>query len=249
MPHDVRLFLVRHATSAANLDKSVNKTLPDSKVPLAKHGHAQALAAGRYIGEQVAGQRVRMLVSPYLRTRQTANGVSQGMHQWLLENDQSMSFFDRREDLALREISFGLFDGIPDEDLPKAFPLEYEHYKKHVDYEGEFYAPMPLGESRIQVADRVKSVFGTILRDADPMRQQPIHNFVIVSHGMTLRAFIMQWLHYSPEWYEASTNPKNASVAIIESDGFEPYRLHYGFDGFDRHEGPSAQDVREDHGI
>ncbi len=248
MPHDVRLFLVRHATSAANLDKSVNKMLPDSKVPLAPHGHEQAVAAGRYIGEQVAGQRVRMLVSPYLRTRQTANGVFQGIHQWGIDNEP-MSYFDRREDLALREISFGLFDGIPDEDLPKAFPLEYAHYKKHVDYEGEFYAPMPLGESRIQVADRVKSVFGTILRDADPLRLEPIRNFVIVSHGMTLRAFIMQWLHYTPEWYEESINPKNASVAIIESNGFEPYRLHYGFAGFERDEGPTAQDVREDEGI
>jgi hypothetical protein len=31
--------------------------------------------------------------------------------------------FDRREAIELREISFGLFDGIADEDLPDLFPL------------------------------------------------------------------------------------------------------------------------------
>ncbi len=258
MPHNVRLFLVRHATSAANLDKKVNAALPDSKVPLAPHGFDQAVAAGKFIREYLGDSannplnanlssfgerltRIRMLVSPYLRTRQTADGVVQGMQ--IPEGYP----FDRREELALREISFGLFDGIPDDELPTHFPLEYAHYKKHVDFDGEFYAPMPLGESRIQVADRVKSVFGTILRDADPARTNPIRNFIIVSHGMTLRAFVMQWLHLPAEWYEQEPNPKNASVMIIESDGVNPYELKYAFPGFERT--ATAQDEREDHGV
>ncbi|MGA2127065.1 MAG: hypothetical protein ABSG76_13030 [Xanthobacteraceae bacterium] len=51
---------------------------------------------------------------------------------------------------------------------------EYDHYDKHKRFEGEFFAPMPLGESRVHVADRVKGVFGTILRDASPERSSPI---------------------------------------------------------------------------
>jgi hypothetical protein len=66
--------------------------------------------------------------------------------------------------------SFGLFDGIADEDLPKIFPLEYEHYDNHKRFEGEFFAPMPLGESRCNVADWIKGVFGMILRDASVAR-------------------------------------------------------------------------------
>jgi 2,3-bisphosphoglycerate-dependent phosphoglycerate mutase len=241
--HNVRIFLVRHATSAANLDKTVNATLPDSKVPLAEHGFDQAVAAGVTIREhllQEPSQRVRMLVSPYLRTRQTADGLERGLFG--AEADFS---YDRREELALREISFGLFDGIQDEDLPTAFPVEHAHYQKHVDFEGEFYAPMPMGESRAEVADRVKSVFGTILRDATG--HNPIRNFIIVSHGVTIRAFIMQWLHLTPEWYEQEANPKNASVTIIESDGFTPYKTSLLFTGFERHE-RSAQSKREGDG-
>ena len=50
--------------------------------------------------------------------------------------------FDKREAIELRELQFGLFDGIADEDLPRLFPREYEHYEKHKHFEGEFFAPM-----------------------------------------------------------------------------------------------------------
>lgn len=240
--HNIRLFLVRHATSAANLDKTVNASLPDSRVPLAPYGHAQAVEAGRCIRPMLGNERVRMLVSPYLRTRQTADGLMEGLGSF------TAGKFDRREELALREISFGLFDGIPDDELSEHFPTEHAHYQKYVEFEDEFYAPMPMGESRAEVADRVKSVFGTILRDAEPSRSDPIHNFIIVSHGVTIRAFIMQWLHYSPEWYNAEANPKNCSVTVIESDGVRPYELSRPFVGFERHE-KSAQDRREENGI
>src|SRR3546814_11602402 len=76
--------------------------------------------------------------------------------------------FDKREEIALREISFGLFDGYADDELQEHFPLEHSWYQKHLAVEksdgadGEFWAAMPMGESRAQVADRVKGVFGTI---------------------------------------------------------------------------------------
>ena len=38
---------------------------------------------------------------------------------------------------------------------------------------------MPLGESRVHVADRVKGVFGTILRDAALERSNPVGSFVV----------------------------------------------------------------------
>jgi hypothetical protein len=35
-----------------------------------------------------------------------------------------------RESIYLRELEFGLFDGIADEELSALFPLEYAHYNK-----------------------------------------------------------------------------------------------------------------------
>jgi 2,3-bisphosphoglycerate-dependent phosphoglycerate mutase len=59
-------------------------------------------------------------------------------------------------------------------------------------------------------------VFGTILRDASTGRTDPIPDFIIVSRGVTIRAFRMQWMHYSWKWYEQEKNPRNCSVQLIE---------------------------------
>ncbi len=51
-----------------------------------------------------------------------------------------------RESIYLRELEFGLFDGIADEELSALFPLEYTHYNKLKQAGGEYYARMPCGE-------------------------------------------------------------------------------------------------------
>ncbi len=80
---------------------------------------------------------------------------------------------------------------------------------------------MPLGESRFDVALRVKSLFGTLMRDYE---KHKIDKVVIVSHGVTIRAFIMQWCHKTPEWFEEERNPNNCSIIRISQ------RLGGGYD-------------------
>lgn len=241
MPRKINLLLVRHAVSEANLDKTVNARLPDHAVPLAPVGHEQADTSGLKLANWLwrnanpDAEKTRILCSPYRRTRETSAGLEKNLRQ-------SMIQYDRREELALREISFGLFDGLEDEELAEQFPREHAHYQKHKDMEGEFYARMPMGESRIEVADRVKAgVFGTIIRD----NEAGIQNFIIVSHGVTLRTFEMQWMHQSVEWYEQQRNPWNASIRRIWSDGVMPYQAETVFEGFP-YDGKSKQDVREE---
>ena len=249
MARQINLLLVRHAISEANLDNRVNARLPDNQVPLAPQGHDQAREAGDAIAKWLTEYRdtpgnggiggTRILCSPYRRTRETSAQIENVLTERGIK-------FDRREELALREISFGLFDGIRDEELPEKFPVEQAHYQKYVDFEGEFYAPMPMGESRAQVADRVKGVFGTIIRDNTPKPSKlgddtafpgfRVKNFIIVTHGVTLRAFMMQWLHLTPEWYEEQKNPNNASVTLIQGVSSDLYPTRYRtetiFEGF-----------------
>ena len=235
----IRIFLVRHGQSEANLDKTVNARLPDHKIELSPAGRHQATAVGKYLTETLAdSQRVRVLCSPYLRARQTSEGIEQALAA-------AAARFDKREAIELREMHFGLFDGIADEDLPKIFPREFEHYEKHKRFEGEFFAPMPLGESRCSVADRVKGVFGTILRDASADRPDPITDFVIVSHGVTIRGFRMQWMHYPWEWYLREKNPRNCSASLIEGRAGGGYSDRPVFDGFAAGR-PSLQTRREE---
>jgi 2,3-bisphosphoglycerate-dependent phosphoglycerate mutase len=234
----IRIFLVRHGESEANLDNTVNARLPDHKIALSEQGHAQAAAVGEFLAKTLDGaSRTRILCSPYLRARETSAAIEQALAARSVK-------FDKREAIELRELQFGLFDGIADEDLPKLFPREYEHYDKHKRFEGEFFAPMPLGESRCNVADRVKGVFGTILRDASSDRSNPVTDFIIVSHGVTIRCFRMQWMHYSWEWYEREKNPHNCSAQLIEGRAGAGYNDQLAFKGFaSRH---TQQERREE---
>jgi 2,3-bisphosphoglycerate-dependent phosphoglycerate mutase len=223
----MRLFLVRHGESLGNVDKTAHARMADHAIPLSAQGKDQA----RRAGEQLAGHFVslfdtvdaappiRLWTSPYTRTRETADGLQLGAGDWLR---------DRREHVLLCEQQFGLFDGIPDEELPVRFPHEQAHYAKQEQFHGRFWARMPLGESRFDVATRVHQAFGTFLRDRD---RHGIENVVVVCHGVTLRAIVMMWCHQTPEWFDAQPNPKNCAIRLIEDSEDRGYL----FEGFSAH--------------
>lgn len=209
----MRILLVRHGESMGNVDKNVHATMADHAIPLSPRGHRQAIAAGAAIREfyeqlpverRPAPGKIRLWNSPYRRTRETADGIMEGAHGLIA---------DRREHILLCEQQFGLFDGVPDEELPIRFPNEFAHYDKSERFGGRFWARMPLGESRFDVAARIHQSFGTFRRDAS---RHNIHDIVVVCHGVTLRAFVMMWLHLSPEWFDAERNPRNCSVRLLE---------------------------------
>ncbi len=114
----------------------------------------------------------------------------------------------------LAEQQFGLFEGVDweSEDLKQKYPAELSYYGKASAFGGRFWARVPLGESRFDVCTRVYQCFGAFYRDA---QHNNVDNIIIVSHGCTLRAFTMMWLHKTPEWFEAEPNPENCSVQLI----------------------------------
>jgi broad specificity phosphatase PhoE len=38
---------------------------------------------------------------------------------------------------------------------------------------------------------------------------------IVVSHGVTVRAFTMGWMRYSPEWLDIERNPGNCWIPHI----------------------------------
>jgi broad specificity phosphatase PhoE len=216
----MRLFLVRHGQSAGNVDRTLHARMADHAIPLSPEGHEQAVRAGEFLADYFraadAALKVRLWTSPYARTRQTADGLQRGTGGLLA---------DRREHVLLCEQQFGLFDGVPDDELRLRFPHEHAHYAKQEQFEGRFWARMPLGESRFDVAKRVHQAFGTFLRDRD---RHGIDNVVIVCHGVTLRAIVMMWSHLTPEWFDAEPNPKNCAIRLIDDSEDKGY-LFAGF--------------------
>lgn len=205
----MNIYLVRHGESQANVDVTLYQRMPDHAIPLSEKGRAQAEAAGRYLLAMLPrGEHVRLWCSPYLRARQTAACIRE------VAGD---TITDVREHINLVEQNFGLFDGIRDAELPLRYPQEHAHYKRCEDFEGRFWARMPLGESRFDVAVRIHQAFGTFHRDAE---RHGVRTIVVVCHGVTLRAFVMQWLHLPVEWFEREPNPVNCAIRLVQ-DGVD----------------------------
>lgn len=199
------IYLVRHGQSLANISKEVHATTPDHAIALSDLGKHQATLAGQALAELIDPfiGNVRMWVSPYLRTRQTANQIK---NQLDLDSNRTI---DVKEDIALCEQQFGLFDGIEDIDLPTRFPVEHAHYALAEKHEGKFWPRMPMGESRFDVAMRIRSTFATFRENAET---ENVKNLIVVTHGVAMRAFVMGWRNKPYEWFESEKNPGNCDI-------------------------------------
>lgn len=216
----MKIFLIRHANSEANKNKSLLLHTADHSVKINPERAYEAICAGKFLNEYFKENinplsRTRMWVSPYTRTRQTAE---------IILDNLDLPNFDKKEHPLLSEQQFGLFDGYRDEELATIFPKEWQYYQKHVEQQGIFWPKTPSGESRFCVAQRVHQAFGTFHRDCD---RHGIQNIIIVSHGVTIRAFIMMWMHYTPEWFNEERNPSNCSIQLIDGNDYVGY-IHGG---------------------
>jgi hypothetical protein len=71
-----------------------------------------------------------------------------------------------------------------------------------------------LGLLRLVVGDAEKRAIN--IRDAtSDYRTHDIRHVIVVSHGVTVRAFTMGWMRYSPEWLDTERNPGNCWIPHI----------------------------------
>lgn len=208
----MRIYLVRHGESVQNTGENEKLGLADHKIILTNKGkeqaHESAIALRDELNDNI-GMRCRVWSSPYDRTKETRDVFNSVIKFEELG-------IDTREDIRLTEQQFGLFDGLTEEMWEEEYPKEYAYFKKFRDQKGKFWARYPLGESPFDVACRVKTFFGTIQRDYE---KHHIDTLVIFTHGVTLRTFVMEYLHLGVDWYEAEHNPGNCWIRLI--DGHE----------------------------
>lgn len=229
----MRIFLVRHGQSNANVDWSENTRKADAAIELTEEGRRQARAAGEFLADffyqesKGSYPKIRLWHSPYKRAVQTADEI---MGSALAKGDAKAGesiFWDKREHFLLYEQAHGIYDGLSDEEREREYPAEWAYYQKHKRDGAKILAQLPLGESRIQVAQRIHQAFGTFHRDAD---KHGIQNIVVVAHGTTNRCFAFAWLHKSLEWLENEPNPWNCSVRLIDGNVDHGY-IYVGFSG------------------
>lgn len=191
------IILVRHGQSEGNVNKEIYGKKPDYALELTEEGAKQALEAGKEIanfldpGLARPGQ-AQFYISPFWRTRQTAELIQ-----------KSVTNYTNHEDPRLREQEWG--------HLKARYAPELEEER---DSYGHFYYRFPDGESCADVYDRVSDFLNTLHRDFE--KKHYPRNTVIVTHGMTMRLFLMRWFHLSVEEFELLSNPHNCECYILK---------------------------------
>jgi broad specificity phosphatase PhoE len=222
----LNIYLVRHGQTEGNVQRSLYVEKADHAIRLTPLGIEQAEAAGAFLADRLANERldiqdgfgkIRVWFSPYYRARETAGHI---LTQFAKTMDTHSGVISYREEPFLIEQKAGLFDGLDEAQFKDLHPRESEDYAKHLRYNGRAYAKSPMGESRLDVVIRVKHVFGTIV---DDYRTHNMRHVIVVSHGVTLRAFVMGWMRYSPEWLDAERNPGNGWIRHLRGSRTSGY--------------------------
>ena len=201
----MKIFLIRHGESMQNTKENYEIGLPDHKVYLTEKGKEEAQQAGEFLLNYLVENNIDlensvMWVSPYERTRQTANIIN-----------NIIKIPRVKEDITLIEQRYGLFSDKEIELIKELYPEEFKHYDNYYQNEGKFYAKLPQGESPYDVALRTKQFIDTIYRDKED-------TLFVVTHGTVIRTFILNFFHYSPEWYSKEPTPGNCSIRVIDSN-------------------------------
>jgi broad specificity phosphatase PhoE len=199
-----RIILIRHGKSVGNANPEINSRIPDYALKLNEEGIMQAKESGKNLKDLIKEETAFFYISPYWRTRMTFEEIARHF---------SSDRYKFIEEPRLREQEWG----------HQRSAVETKLIEEERDAYGPFYFRFPDGESGADVYDRVSSFFGTLFRDFEK-RNFP-ENAVIITHGMTIRLFIMKWFHMSVEDYEKFANPENCQLIVLERESNGKYLL------------------------
>lgn len=198
-------MIVRHGESEGNCDKSVNCHVPNHKVELTARGHQQAFEAGLRLRDMVrAGEKICFYTSPYMRTRQTLQGIIKGLDDGLAAGETKNEHVIYEEP-RMREQDFGNFQG-SSEEMRKIW-IERAKY-------GHFFYRIPHGESAADVYDRCSSFNETLWRQFHKDSFPEV--LVLVTHGIWARVFLQRWFRWSVEYFENLCNVPHCSWIVLE---------------------------------
>jgi len=207
----MELLLVRHGQSEGNLEEGdINKVDPqqngDYCLNLTPLGITQAENEGREIGSDFIRDAL-IYRSPYYRTRQTLDGIIKGAG--IRTSDELVIY----EDPRLREVEHGFHQTTKDVRNQKDILR---------DIHGYFYYRYKGGESPADCYDRVATFLESMRRQMERKNKDKV---LIVSHGLTIRCFVMRFLHLTVEEFDSMRNPANcAQVRIANIENIEEER-------------------------
>lgn len=203
---------VRHGRTFAN-DGLINRLeTPTAVVELTELGRKQAEETGAFLTQYLLGcgrRRVLLCVSPYRRTRQTAEIIGKKLLKAGIRLD---TVFDPR----LVEQNSGHYD----RDEPYA-PTEWQKAREAANgHDAYFYHKPPGGESQHEALLRQLAFLGELQTAESQVQTQmlslviPNRPVIVVGHGITGR-LMRGWMRQEadlPSWFAQEPNIPNAGV-------------------------------------
>lgn len=196
------LVLVRHGQSEANVLQEASKAgddslytdemmnYPDRSWRLTSKGVEQARVSGAWIADNIAERFDRYVVSPFIRTRETAGNLDLPYSSW-------------EENRVVRERSWGEIGSMS----RQAFLRDYPTNARYKDADPIYWAP-PAGESIANVGEnRVRNLLNTLHRENSG------ESVLVVTHGEFSWAMRMVLERWSDE--EFLDNDKDPSHRIM----------------------------------
>ena len=192
-----RIILVRHGNSEANNNYDILQHTPDNKISLTKKGEEQAKEAGKRLKKLLGNESIQFYVSPYKRTRQTYEFILES-----LKNNHSDCIISS----ALREQEYGNLQNDMDKQIEQ---------QKHV---GEYFYRFKDGESGADVHSRMSIFLQYLFRRILSIDYHAWDNIVIVSHSLTIKVFMMNFLNLSVKDFDNIKQLDNAQYWVIEKN-------------------------------
>ena len=209
-------MITRHGYSFANARKDAAKKAGqepswtelerDQDTQLVPLGHQQAFDQGQYIGYHSAPEWLPevIITSPYIRAKQTTDRIVEGIRTVHPDYAPRIVVEER-----IREIEFGIMDGIDRATFRKLFPSEADRRER----DGKYYYRPPGGENRPDVRLRVHSVLDTLNRDYVGMRVLIVCHSVVV---LAFRSLIERWDEAEYLQVDKEDDVKNCGLTIYK---------------------------------
>jgi broad specificity phosphatase PhoE len=175
----------------------------DYETPLTDFGHSQALQTGEGLRATSSLPDV-IFVSPYLRTRQTLEGMMEG---WPELRGVKVIPDDR-----IREKEHGLSHLYNDWRVFHVFHPEQRELFKLM---GPYWYQFPQGESTSNVRDRTRSITSTFIREYQGA------NVLVVTHHLTILSIRANYERLTPEQFlelDEKQKPRNCGVTTYLGD-------------------------------
>jgi broad specificity phosphatase PhoE len=238
------LFLIRHGQSEGNNDPYIYQNTPDSDIGLTQKGKQQALEAGVKLRKIIGNKTIQFITSPYLRAVQTCHGVAdafspsqytiwteprlreQEWGTWGTENLAELYpiWKERRRQQGAFYYRFPQGESGADvfvfrhSSLSVLFFNFFSFVFVHFVILSHFHPPISICRY-----DRVTTFFETLSRS---FREKTCkQNFVLISHGLTLRLIMMRYFHWSVEKFHSLANLENCQLVKLDRMSTRRFKL------------------------